>query len=498
MDPDGHGGYRAQDSQGITRFHVLAPFAWDAAGHFGSATLNLQGASAVIQLDPTFLSQAVYPITVDPTIHFAIDYTYDHLYRLTAVSTSDLTDGTSRSASYTYDPLGNRLSKVAGSTTTNYAYDHADRITSAGGTSYTVNASGNLVARGTDSFGYDQASRLTSANVSGTTSTSVYDGDGKRARKTVGTTTTSYVYDVGGGMPVVLDDGTQKYIWGAGGLAYSVNKVSAAVAVYHTDGLGSARALSDSTGLVTQTYQTDEFGIPTLTQSSSAQPFGYTGEQGDPESGLLYLRARMYLPSIGRFLQADPVRKSGSGGLGWNRYAYAADNPLRFTDPAGFCTNNTCEQGAAGFGQGQPICFPGLPCIAPIPAEPTPSPKPGLLHPCLNYENRVEAIQEFSGWVARISGPEGGEHCHVNAEVQGLFNYHIQWTGLTFVGGPTELTGFPEIAASIVVSFMANAIHDAAQTVPFSNVYDWALPNLEEALTELTKLPPGNPFPSPD
>ncbi len=335
VEPDGHGGYRARDSHGITRFHLLAPFAWDAAGHLGSATLTLQGTSAAIQLDPTFLSRAVYPITVDPTIHFAIDYTYDHLYRLTAVSTSDLTDGTSSSASYSYDPLGNRLSKVAGTTTTSYSYDRADRITSAAGTSYMVNASGNLVARGTDRFGYDQANRLTSASVGGTTSASVYDGDGKRASKTAGTITTSYVYDVVGGLPVVLDDGTQKYIWGAGGLAYSVNKTSAAVAVYNTDGLGSVRALSDSTGTVFQAYQTDEFGVPTLTQGSSTQPFGYTGEQSDPERGLLYLRARMYDPTMGRFIQRDPLTKSGPGVLGWNRFTYVGDNPVSRRDPPG-------------------------------------------------------------------------------------------------------------------------------------------------------------------
>jgi RHS repeat-associated protein len=40
---------------------------------------------------------------------------------------------------------------------------------------------------------------------------------------------------------------------------------------------------------------------------SSAQPFGYTGEQSDLETGFMHLRARAYDPSAGRFLQRDPV-----------------------------------------------------------------------------------------------------------------------------------------------------------------------------------------------
>ena len=105
-------------------------------------------------------------------------YSYDRLYRLTGAD-----DGSPRG--YGYDPAGNRSSKDA----TGYSYDRADRVTSAGGVSYSVNGNGNLVSRGADSFGYDQANRLkTCQPSSGITSGYVYDGDGKRASKTVGGT----------------------------------------------------------------------------------------------------------------------------------------------------------------------------------------------------------------------------------------------------------------------------------------------------------------------
>ena len=68
--------------------------------------------------------------------------------------------------------------------------------------------------------------------------------------------------DVTAGLPVLLDDGSRKYVWGLG-LAYAVPS-SGEVEVYYADGLNSVRALTNAAGSVVQTYQTDEFGVPTL------------------------------------------------------------------------------------------------------------------------------------------------------------------------------------------------------------------------------------------
>ncbi len=74
----------------------------------------------------------------------------------------------------------------------------------------------------------------------------------------MGGTQTSYVYDVNASLPVLLDDDTRKYVWGLG-LAFAVD-TSGNPLVYHTDGLGSVRALTDGSGNVVQTYQYDEYG----------------------------------------------------------------------------------------------------------------------------------------------------------------------------------------------------------------------------------------------
>jgi RHS repeat-associated protein len=110
--------------------------------------------------------------------------------------------------------------------------------------------------------------------------------------------------------------------------------------VYHTDGLGSVRAISDGTTptpLVVQTYATDEFGIPDAagTQGSLSQAMQYTGEPRDAESGFVYLRARTYDPQVGRFLQRDRWPGILETPSVLNRFTYVENNPMNYTDPSG-------------------------------------------------------------------------------------------------------------------------------------------------------------------
>ena len=88
--------------------------------------------------------------------------------------------------------------------------------------------------------------------------------------------------------------------------------------------------------MVQQTYLTDAWGVPQGTQGSwSTQPFGFTGEQWDAETGFVHLRARYYMASLGRFVSRDAVfgMKQAPGTL--HRYGYAGNNPVNWTDPSG-------------------------------------------------------------------------------------------------------------------------------------------------------------------
>jgi len=98
---------------------------------------------------------------------------------------------------------------------------------------------------------------------------------------------------------------------------------------------------------VAQSYGTDEFGIvdAALTSGTRPTPFQYTGEPRDPETGLVYLRARSYDPAVGRFMQADPLRKSAPGVGGWNRFTYVSNNPVRHRDPSGLTPTGVDPEG---------------------------------------------------------------------------------------------------------------------------------------------------------
>jgi RHS repeat-associated protein len=100
------------------------------------------------------------------------------------------------------------------------------------------------------------------------------------------------------------------------------------------DGLGSVRQMVNSSRQLTLMQSYDPFGNPT--QMVGTSPFGYTGEQVDP-TGLVYLRARYYSPPVGRFLTPDSLVPDPLSSMGWNRYAYVGNNPVRYTDPSGHC-----------------------------------------------------------------------------------------------------------------------------------------------------------------
>jgi RHS repeat-associated protein len=73
---------------------------------------------------------------------------------------------------------------------------------------------------------------------------------------------------------------------------------------------------------------------------------GFTGHVNDAGTGLVYMQQRYYDPVAGRFLSTDPVVTNASVGSSFNRFNYANNNPLRYTDPDGreVCGVTTCER----------------------------------------------------------------------------------------------------------------------------------------------------------
>ncbi|MDZ4110401.1 MAG: RHS repeat-associated core domain-containing protein [Brevundimonas sp.] len=85
--------------------------------------------------------------------------------------------------------------------------------------------------------------------------------------------------------------------------------------------------LADGSGTVSvQAY--DEYGVRAAAYTSR---FQYTGQMWLPDAGLYHYRARAYDPSLGRFLQTDPIGYAA----GANLYAYVGGDPMNRTDPLG-------------------------------------------------------------------------------------------------------------------------------------------------------------------
>ena len=97
---------------------------------------------------------------------------------------------------------------------------------------------------------------------------------------------------------------------------------------------GDVTSLTNTAGTIAQKYDYDAFGnlreMAGYSTDNDANPFRYCGEYFDEETGTIYLRARYYDPSTGRFTREDPIRD----GLNW--YTYAGNNPVMFIDPSGY------------------------------------------------------------------------------------------------------------------------------------------------------------------
>jgi RHS repeat-associated protein len=275
-------------------------------------------------------------------------YTYDPLNRLL---TANETGGFSRT--YGYDQYGNRwVSSSSGLAHTDTRepisssqINPANNRLSMAGVSYDLN-SGNQTAFGSLSLTYDAESRTTSYSGNGS-GIYAYDGDGRRVKKVAGTTTTYYLYDALGRMAAEYSNQTPS---------------SPGVSYLFTDMLGSTRAITSSTGALTECYDYLPFGRmlsasdnsrgncfpsdpdaqPAATTTAAEQKF--TGKERDAETGLDYFGARYYSGALERFLTPDFTKDKVVVPVPYadlynpqslNLYSYVLNNPITFEDKTG-------------------------------------------------------------------------------------------------------------------------------------------------------------------
>jgi RHS repeat-associated protein len=112
----------------------------------------------------------------------------------------------------------------------------------------------------------------------------------------------------------------------------------------HADQQGTVVAMTDATGTLvgSQPNTYDEYGVPNNAAANTSAStsdlnggrFQYTGQLWLPEVGLYSYKARMYSPTLGRFMQTDP--NGYQSDINW--YAYVKNDPINGTDPSGMAT----------------------------------------------------------------------------------------------------------------------------------------------------------------
>lgn len=311
-------------------------------------------------------------------------YDYDGLKRLTRESISN--GKTADTYSYEYDDYGNRSKMVAnGSEEYETVYDYTvngkytallqkeiktveetsnatisdglaisptDLITSTAAdakteeTAYSYDANGNQITKTaegkTETNTYDGLNQLIGFTDGETTASYKYNADGLRTSKTVDGKTINHIWDGSKQIIVDMDDSdwysAEVYVRGTNLLA-KFSKQSGNVKTdyqYYTQNAhGDVVNLTDSTGAITKSYKYDAFGVEQNIDDADTNAFRYCGEYFDAETGTIYLRARYYNPTIGRFISRDSYAGEINDPLSLNFYTYCENNPIYGIDPNG-------------------------------------------------------------------------------------------------------------------------------------------------------------------
>jgi RHS repeat-associated protein len=105
------------------------------------------------------------------------------------------------------------------------------------------------------------------------------------------------------------------------------------VTYIYTDPQGTPLAETDAQGNVTATFDYRPYGSQAL--GTPPKGPGYTGHVNDPDTGLIYMQARYYDPTVGNFFGADPNGFKPGDFFGFNRFVYAMNDPARYVDLTG-------------------------------------------------------------------------------------------------------------------------------------------------------------------
>lgn len=258
---------------------------------------------------------------------------------------------------YSYDPIGNRLNSTLAGTAWNYTSNNLNQYTAltSGNTTQSpaYDADGNMTFRDGWTQVWNGENRLVEMYNDTTKLTFSYDYMGRRIEKKVFQQTggiwapqksLQYVYD---GYKLVEEIDTlpdekpviRRYTWqpesqGAD-LPLVVTDVASNQSYFYTaDGNKNISELVDAAGNIAAHYEYEPFGKITTQNGAYAvsNPFRFSSEYFDDETGLVYYNYRYYSPQMGRWINRDPIGEEG----GWNLYAMVGNNIINRSDKLGY------------------------------------------------------------------------------------------------------------------------------------------------------------------
>ncbi len=333
----------------------IVTYQYDAAGRRsredkanGTYTVygyDLEGQlTSIVHHGPASGVQASFTYTYDEagrresmtTLEGGTTYTYDAIGQLTGVAFPD-----GRTVIYEYDPAGNRTSVVDDGVESIYTTNSMNQYLQVGATTYHYDDDGNLDSKtdatGTTTYAYDNDNRLIQV-VTPTNETFqyTYDALGNRVAQNHDGDVTTWLHDPTGLVDVVAEyatDGTlvARYVHGSG--LVSKEDGLGAQDFYGYDAIGNTCLLTDDQGAVANTYAYEPFGALRSSSESIASPYQFVGREGvrADDTGLAFMRARVYDAELGRFLAEDPAGVA----RGTNLYSYVRNRPVSLVDPSG-------------------------------------------------------------------------------------------------------------------------------------------------------------------
>ena len=244
-----------------------------------------------------------------------VNYTYDLNNRLLEESTNYYSKNEIDVTKYVYDNNGNQIKKIGYITKGVNGSPSQDLV------------SENELNNTYEIYKYNEFNEMTSFESNKESKWEyAYLPNGLRYRKSNASHFDRYVWDRNGNIIAEMNgEGnlTSKYVRGNKLISKDGNEY------FGYDGHGSVVNISNESGKSIKSYDYDAFGVELNKDANDTNLFRYCAEQYDNETDSIYLRARYYSPSLGRFTTEDPAKD------GNNWYSYCAGNPVNSWDPSG-------------------------------------------------------------------------------------------------------------------------------------------------------------------